>query len=219
MPGSPDIVPQSVRIGDVLCDDGAIVPRDSFRTSGKIAKGVVSYVDSTGIHGWAVALIRVDTADRNGYSNATWSPGDVYTYVHSLTNNTNYNVSGVDYNGYGNTLEIKRTAESVGTGNFSRNAPCAYRCYYYDHLTKKVRNEAKGWYLPAFGQLRVLYGNRWEVNKTLSKIGGQTLGDGWHVSSTEHGNGEDWCQHPCGSAHISGKTATRYHIVRPFISF
>ena len=62
-----------------------------------------------------------------------------------------------DFDGYGNTQKIRNF------GNVS-NYPAVYAVDF-----------ANGWYLPAMGQLRMLYGNLIEVNASLVAVGGTTL--------------------------------------------
>lgn len=45
-----------VGVGDLLCADGTTVKPDDYASSGKTAMGVVFYVDTTGVHGWAASL-------------------------------------------------------------------------------------------------------------------------------------------------------------------
>ena len=42
------------------------------------------------------------------------------------------------------------------------------------------------WYLPARSELGTIYNNKSTLNKTLSAIGGTTLGTGYYWSSTEY---------------------------------
>jgi len=167
-----DLLPPRIAIGDVLCDDGSIIKVDSFLVSDKIAKGVVFYVDRTGIHGRAVALVE---------SGRQWAkdPKSIYEAVHSLhcycdDNDPFYPQSNYatlqDMDGEQNTLMIKTTAENVGDHSFATNAPAAYFCYYYDHQTKSVGTTHLGWYLPSFGELALLYSAQVNVNNTLYKL-------------------------------------------------
>jgi len=156
--------------------DGSIMKVDSFLVSGKEAKGVVFYVDNSGMHGKAVAL--KDAAHCDVAKN--------YSGVFSLTPTEHLREVLADTNGYGNTLEMKRTAEisTLNNQSFALNAPGAYYCYYYDHLTQTTGAIHKGWYLPAGAELHLLYANRVPLNNTLLKIGGNTFESQEYYSST-----------------------------------
>ena len=162
-----EMIPPAIAIGDVLCDDGTIMKVDSFLVSGKLAKGVVFYLDSTEFHGLAVALTNASDQCHWVYMNSSYtltSTGDVFVALN-------------DMNGYGNTLEMKRTAETSGRNDnsFEMNAPAAYDCYYYDHHTQTIGTEHLGWYLPALGELSLLYANIPTVEKTLVELGEKRL--------------------------------------------
>ena len=175
-----NILPNTVNIGDVLCDDGTIMNPDSFLTSGKIAKGVVFYVDETGIHGKAVSLINL--------SSSLWCSVGTDELVSSVTcSNDYYNEAMFDMNGLANTEEIKRTAELLG--DFAFNAPAAHACYYYDHITKTIGDVHKGWYLPSLGELLILGTCVDYVGDVMLKLGidysGYYLGGYHYWTSTE----------------------------------
>lgn len=49
-----------ISVGDILCTDGSIVHPANWASSGKTAKGIVFYVDSTDVHGWALGVMEKD---------------------------------------------------------------------------------------------------------------------------------------------------------------
>jgi hypothetical protein len=212
--GAPDLMPSPVNIGDVLCDDGAIMSVDSFKVSGKIAKGVVCFVDSTGYHGWAAALAGVG-------SSMPWARGAVQSQVSSLTRTATLRDAQRDLNGYGNTMEIKRTAEIADGNDFNTNAPLAYACYYYDHITQTTGTEHKGWYLPSLGQLLFMYGYRTPVNETFKALKNKNacFSDSYCATSTEQTGERFWYIHGCGACQNQGKAAPSYSVARPICNF
>src|SRR5574344_643089 len=136
----------AVHVGDVLCTDNSIVQADSFAGSGKTAMAVVFYVDTTGAHGWAVNLTQRTTRLKwdnqetmTGCSNIEALP-DVATSAEALA----------DYDGYENTRIIRATDGAT-------HYPVAY--------SVDIDN---GWYLPAAGQLSILYANLDIVQNTLN---------------------------------------------------
>ncbi len=156
-----DIIPPLVNIGDVLCTDETTMNPDTFvkyyPTHGKFPMGIVFHVDSTGLHGYAVAL-------KDAYITCTYN-----TNV-SLTNTTDRLTALLDMNGYGNTLKLKETAENYGSKDFKSNDAPAYYCYYWNHETFSTDTLHHGWYLPALGQLSLVFANRVEINQSISTL-------------------------------------------------
>lgn len=210
--------------GDVLCSDGSVIRVDSFLRSDKVPIGVVYYVDLTGQHGKAVALVDAPAAvqwARKGTSSV--SSEFVYKFVHSKNRLASQAEALFDLDGAGNTLVIKEYAERATGESFAENAPAAYFCYYYDPESQNVNPaEARGWYMPAMGELNLVFGNRAQVNKTLSRLssyGGTPLSTGTHyyLSSSEQNN--DRCWHLDYSGHFQYNMKDAKHRVRPSIDF
>jgi hypothetical protein len=158
-----------VAIGDILCTDNSIVKPSAWPVAGKTAMGIVFYVDNTGQHGWAVHL-------QDQGTNITW--GGYGTDISTLTNYINARDAITDMNGYSNTQEIRNA------GNAS-TYPAAYAVDF-----------ANGWYLPAAGQLRLLFGEMAIINASLQIVGEtQNPMDSswwWYWSSTEYNHNCAW---------------------------
>lgn len=160
-------------VGDVLCTDGDILRPDSFLLSGKTAMGVVFYIDPndpTHMRGRAVALFDAYDGDIG------WARAGISQFVHSGTDVTKQNgtyshqTAMRDMDGYYNSTVIQQTALLAGGGDFKENAPAAYYCWYYDHMLRGAGPNHKYWYLPALGELNILYANRATVNETLNLL-------------------------------------------------
>jgi uncharacterized protein (TIGR02145 family) len=151
-------IPQPAAIGDILCTDGTIVKPSAWPVSGKTAQGVVFYVDSTNLHGWAVAL----------HDDGEMPWGGLGTNIATLTDYTTEETAKTDMDGYANTQKIRAAGTSV------------------DYPTAWVVDLANGWYLPAEGQLFVLRQVKSSVNITLSQVSGDSFGAGSFWSSTEY---------------------------------
>ena len=164
-----DLIPPAIAIGDVWCDDGSFMKVDSFLASDKVAKGVVFYVDSTGFHGLAVSLWNAGTGMKWATSYGQWTPKLYNSNVDAMDTNNVTNFYSFAMNGMENTLSIKEHAEAL-PGGFQENAPAAYVCYYYDHLTGSTGTEHKGWYLPALGEYYMFTIFRDELNVTFGKL-------------------------------------------------
>lgn len=164
---TPPIAP-SVAVGDILCTDGTIVKPSAYATSGKTAMGIVFYVDNTGEHGWAVHL-------HDQSSNIQW--GGYGIDIPTLTNYINTVDAITDMDGYSNTQKIRAAGNAT-------TYPAAYAVDFEN-----------GWYLPAAGQLNILFADIITINTSLSIAGGTifSLNDiYWYMSSTEHGSTEMW---------------------------
>jgi PKD repeat protein len=136
--------------GDILCTDGTIVRPDDWPVAGKVAKGIVFYVDNTGSHGWAVSL--------TSSNSLKWCTLSTPTLIGAAYDHWRDAIG--DMNGAARTQSIK----NAGT---SSDYPAAWN-----------PNASQGWYLPAIGQLNVLFGELVAVNYGLSKvIGAQQITD------------------------------------------
>jgi hypothetical protein len=166
-----------VTVGDIVCTDGSIVKPADW-PCGKTAKGIVFYVDDTGRHGWMVHL-----QDQAG--DIFWSDWSNAQNVPSLTDYTEARAAITDFDGYGNTQKIRNF------GNASLY-PAAWAADF-----------ANGWYLPAVGQLNILYGNLVEVNAGLAAVGGSLMNGYWsYWSSTEHSTSYAWAMLSSGGLSI-----------------
>lgn len=156
--------------GDILCTDGTIVKAANWPVSGKTAKGVVFYVDGSGQHGWAVSTTAAD--------HLRWSSNQFSKYdVPDLTNYSQWREAVKDLDGHSNTQIIRDY--SLTFPNIANNPAPSFPAPYAMDLDN-------GWYLPAAGQLNVLFGEINTVNASLAIVNGTTISasnDIW--SSTE----------------------------------
>ena len=160
---------QNVAVGDILCTDSTCVHPSDW-PCGKIACGVVFYVDNTGQHGWAVSL--QDEAVTYRWANM----------IEDIASLPNYNNSAFlalgDMDGYQNTAIIRALGNQM-------QYPAAYAVDFDN-----------GWYLPASAQLYFLYATLGMVNSTLQIIGVNPfpMDTGWdYWSSTEDTGFTAWC--------------------------
>jgi hypothetical protein len=177
---SDDLIPAAIKVGDVLCTDGSILDVDDYLASDKTAMGIVFYVDNTGSHGRAAALKNAGA----GLWAAPLNNSYVNYQVRSYTNAKDITEARRDTCGYQNTLSIKEYAETLG--DFATYAPSAYKCYYWDHRTGTQGPTHLGWYMPAIGEISLLYANQLYVNQSLSKLGLETISNTNYWGSTGH---------------------------------
>lgn len=207
--GPNDTIPRYPRVGDVLCTDGTTMHPDSFLLSSKTAMGVVVSANPRDGFGRAVALSKSS-------SNAKWGPCD----GHSLTPTDNSSDAMNDMDGAGNTANIIAT----GTPSEGYWAYCAVgRCYLYNPITNDDGPNPNGWYLPAAGEMMLVYANRVQINNTLIKLGKSEIQSGWPFwTSTEYhlGSCSAWLFGGTGNYHYDLKADyTSYASYIPFTHF
>lgn len=138
-------------IGDILCQDGSLVKLEDWPVEGKTAKGVVFYVDQSGQHGWAVSVTE---------SQKEWIKNGILD-VDNLTNYANWIPAIGDFNGLENTQLIHETATA--------NPNITFPALVYVMGMESIGGYS--WYLPAVGQLNVLFGSILAVNQSLGLVG------------------------------------------------
>lgn len=136
-------------IGDIYCEDGSLIHAKDYSPNKK-AVGVVFYVDPD----YQYALV-TDLKDIFSYEYIQW--GGLGYDIPNLANYTKVRDVMNDNDGYGNTAIIRNTGDASVY-------PVAWSVDFEN-----------GWYLPAIGELRLLYSNLHEVNKSIAIVGGNEL--------------------------------------------
>lgn len=168
-----------INVGDILCTDGSIVKPSNWPAAGKTAKGIVFYVDSTDVHGWALGLTEKDYVK--------WSSS--YGNISGLPNISQIREAMRDFDGKGNTQKI------TAAGNQTAY-PAAWYCV------------SEGGYLPSIGQLNILFKGFAKVNSSLSLVGGVQFvtGTGWLLlSSTVQLSNKAYCIDRAGEIQSADK--------------
>ena len=185
-----------IRVGDILCTDGSILGPGDFPTSGKVAMGVIFYVDNSGLHGWAVEL--------QDSGPALWSTlMNPYYDVPTLDNYTTSRAAITDMDGYSNTATLR----AAGDAN---TYPIAYAVDFEN-----------GWYVPSAGQARILYANTNVVNASLQLANGTPIAWGWFWTSTEASFSSAWRIDDYGTIHwtakgTAGSNGQKFRSIRNF---
>lgn len=161
-PELPSLSSAKANVGDVFCTDGSILHPDTFLASGKIAKGVVFHTDETGLHGLIVGLNEVT------HTMLGLPFDDLFVNIYTELPDALF-----DMDGRTNSAQLVAMAESYDAQNLSTKVPAVMFCHYYDPFTRTMGTVHHGWYLPSVGEMNLLHGQSFEVNKTLRKLNNQ----------------------------------------------
>ena len=163
-----DYIRPKVSVGDIVCTDSTIMDVETFLKGypdhEKKPKGVVFYVDSTGEHGLIMALKSKQLGFLSGGNYLVYERGKVNSFH-----------DAADWpfvmDGYYRTQIIKQYSYSVPpSDDFRLSCPGVAYCYYYDPDLLDMGEEHKGWWMPASGEISLLYANREEVAYVLKKM-------------------------------------------------
>ena len=136
-----------------------------------------------------------------------WS--DEYFDVPTLSN---YGLSSeitADWQGKNNTRLVLEYCQANG-----KSCPA----FEYVNSYKTEGTLAGDWYLPAAGELNVIYGNMGVLNTALGKIDGTKIPTDWHWSSSESSYNAAWFQ-DFDNGDISRNNKGNTFYVRPVLAF
>lgn len=204
------LIPTQAQVGDVLCTDGSILPFTVFAQSGKTPKGVVFHVDRSGMHGLAVALTE------------TTAPLAISMRSSSLILRSSLEEALWDMDGLMNTWRIRNAVNVATNTNFDEHALAAKYCYYYDSQISDVGAMPSGWYLPAIGELNLLYVSRMKINQTLNRLAAlqhlvTPMPPSSYWSSSAASGGKFWIITQAGG--VSSASIGSSYTARPIIAF
>ena len=138
------------------------------------SQGVVFYLNEDGSSGWMVALHDVALAVPWGLTD------EIEGLDHVINTNNDYITTAfADTDGYANTLAILNHYQSTG---------------YTGQYAAATVDIANGWYLPAAGQLKMLYVNAIFYESALESVG-EKLGLHPYWSSTQENTENAWYVH------------------------
>ena len=150
--------PPAVAVGDILCTDGTTVKPSAYAASGKTAMGIVLYVNNNG-HGCAINL--------HEQGPMAWSTAQSGSIPNAIVQDSPAEAI-FDYNGSYNTWAIRSVTNT--------SLYPAAMAVDYDN----------GWYLPASGQLYLMYPLMPILNESLAICGGTLfdLNSSWYYCSS-----------------------------------
>ncbi len=183
-------------IGDILLDDKSCAIDINNLDPNRTPIGVVFDVSRK----LAIAL-------EEGLS-LQWA--SLYIDIPGLTNYSSSSAAKGDYNGKSNTSIIIAHGNSNG---YSTRA--ADYCYNYT-----TEGTTKGdWYLPAGGELYLIYQNKDTLNNSLSKVGGTQLGTSYYWSSSEYNVFKAWLLYLYNGDWYNFGKDFNDHYIRPVLAY
>lgn len=199
----------SIKIGDILCADGSILPVDSFFVSGKTPMGVVFHIDQSGTHGLALAL---------NETSGKLSSAPLFNTLAEMAETPLQAIS--DNDGKINTLGYITTCDQLYSAENTSSISAFHFCHYYNHDILAPDLEPHGWYLPSAGEMLLLSGNICEVNQTLLKMNAfsssyKKMQSAFYWTSTIYSNSDGWVF----SSILDRYPRQKGYGIRPIISF
>ncbi len=184
-------------VGDVLLNDGTIIPHANVNTmtddQKAAAVGVLYALDENGTpRGW---LGLYNSADRTNSGNYSWASRGTTSYSTKINNivcTPSVTSSGAastatftgDTDGSNNWTEIC-TFDSTGTLDAATNYPAFNYVNNYASTFNLTGSYATGWYMPSLAELCYIYRNKDVLNSVLSALGGTQLCSGYYWSSSQ----------------------------------
>lgn len=162
---NPSTAPNGVY---VYANDGLLYNPDDWNTANNDSAVGVAVIDDN-------CRFAITKGEK---TNVAWSYVLYGTDVDGLTNYSDSSQAVADFNGENNTAIIREAAPNETFGN---NA--AHYCYKQT-ISISGRGTIHG-YLPALGELQVIYNNKSLVDNTMSLIGGTAISTYRLWSSTE----------------------------------
>ena len=93
-----------------------------------------------------------------------------------------------DFNGKANTAAL---LAALDTDSYTTYANMATWCRIFNQTATENQGYTD-WYIPACGQLSLMYMNMTAINNALTKIGGQTIASNYYWSSSEFSSNIGW---------------------------
>ena len=93
-----------------------------------------------------------------------------------------------DFNGKANTAALLAASD---TDSYTTYANMATWCRIFNQTATENQGYTD-WYIPACGQLSLIYLNMTAINAALTKIGGRTISSGYYWSSSEYSSYYGW---------------------------
>lgn len=136
----------------------------------------------------------IPTYNQVGGNSSSWSwgylpqaNGSYYSSSNNLSSDITTWTDGTalgDFNGKANTATLLSASD---TDSYTEYANMGTWCRIFNQ-TETENQGYTDWYIPACGQLALMYLNMTAINNALTKIGGQTIASDEYWSSSEYGS-------------------------------
>lgn len=191
-----DLIDYTLKVGNIYCMDGTIVPPGEFPDMGKQAVGVV---------------VRVGEKEED-YQAIVVGLRDIGMAAYADTLYTIRSVSSdiTLFNGKHNTAALMNEY----TGEERLNPGAAIKCTNY------TCGNISGWHLPSVAEVKAA-GNG-TVRRSIEIAGGATFKEDWYMTSTIDGSSEEttvnynFCIN-MAEGRVVSSYKTEAHLVRPFL--
>ncbi len=185
-------------VGDVLLNDGTVIPYQSGRTFSNDEKtkavGVLYSIDEDGIpRGWLGTVNSSENSTALAWA-ANGTTGYNTKFEGIICTPSDYSADGTantatftgDTDGSNNWNYIC-TQDPTGTTNAATNYPVFdyVNNYANTNTTALTGDYATGWYMPSIAELCYIYRNRTVLNEVLSALGGNELANDYYWSSSQ----------------------------------
>ena len=141
-------------------------------------------------------MIVKNEASNSSYATAASGQSSTSTFYwggygtnQSIKSYTSSTAAKTDYNGKANSEVLK----TVTTGGSSYTSYATIGAVLNHFISTSIDNQGyTDWYIPACGQLYLIYQNKTKINSALSAIGGTQLAEWPYWSSSEFGSINGW---------------------------
>ena len=141
-------------------------------------------------------MIEKKEASNTSYATAASGKSSTSTFYwggygtdQSIANYTSTTDAKADYNGKANSEVLK----TVTTGGSSYTSYATIGAVLNQFINTSSENQGyTDWYIPACGQLYLIYQKVSSINSALSAIGGTQLAAAYYWSSSEYSSGNGW---------------------------
>lgn len=140
----------------------------------------------------------IPTYSQVGGNSSSWTwgylpqaNGSYYSSSNNLSSDITTWTSGTalgDFNGKANTAALLAASD---TDSYTTYANMATWCKTFNETATENQGYTD-WYIPACGQLSLMYLNMTAINNALTKIGGQTIASYYYWSSSEYSSYYGW---------------------------
>ena len=194
----------------VVQSDGTVVDR-MYATSSCIAVALINSATNQKL------MIEKKEASNSSYATAASGKSGTASFYwggygtdQSIVNCPNSTYAKTDFNGKANSEVLKTVTK--GGGSYTSYATIG--AVLNQFISNSNENQGySDWYIPACGQLYLIYQNTTNINTALSAIGGTQITAAYYWSSSEYSPSHGWYVY-LGSGYVDYNSKSRYYRLR-----